>query len=495
MQNTRRTARRAFASLGAAAALVAGTLALAVGPAAAVGDCAISGASNGVIGAQQTLNVNDCGNYGSMTVAYANGNGQNVSLFQGAYGPNAQALWSPNSTGQANLQLGGVTYATVNITKASTATTLDAPNNAKVGQATKLTVTVASQALSSYSPTGQVVVKDVNGATLATMGLTQQGNGSSYAYYWWTPPAAGTYTFQATYSGDSSASGSTSPQDFTVATPNGNPISLSVPPTLTAGVPATLQANVYPSSVQGSVGFTVNGQPISASIPLQNGVAKFQWTPPAAGAITLGASYTTNQGGSGSTSQQVTVVAGPVTGDVITLTQPGFGTWAPNGTYTVAAGSSTTFTASTLSGSPVTLSETGACSVNGLTLVAGPNGTTCNLVAKSAGGNGYAASSYGYTVTVGIGQQTANVNPPISGRVNKGKAIVLEGPGQGDTNAGQNIVWSVKKSSKSVCKLGFPADGSVTVKLVKKGSCTVTGKAPGVPGQWAPYAIARTYTA
>ena len=116
-------------------------------------------------------------------------------------------------------------------------------------------------------------------------------------------------------------------------------------------------------------------------------------------------------------------------------------------------------------------------------------------MATTAGGNGYAPARVGYTVSTGIGQQTANVNPPVSGRVNKGKAIVLEGPGQGDTNAGQNIVWRVGKGSKKICRLGFPADGSVTVTLTKRGQCTVTGTAPGVPGQWSAYRISRTYRA
>lgn len=498
MHNHQRTARRAFASLAATAAMLAAGLSLATAPASAdiLGGC-LSGQSNNVIGVQQVLTLGGSCQWDpntGLTVTYTNAAGATIGTQPVVISGNV-ALWSPNNIGQAALSLSGTQQAVVSISPTSTTTTFDVPNNAQVGVATKMNVTVSAQALSQYSPAGQVIVKDINGATLATMGLTSNGNGTSYAYYWWTPPAAGPYTFQATYTGEANAKGSTSPQDLTLATPNGSPIALNVPPNLQVGVPATLQATVYPTTAQGSVGFTVNGQPISASIPIQNGVAKFQWTPTAAGTITLGASYTTNQGGSGSTSQQVNIVAGQTTPDQITLTVPGVATWLPNGTYTVAAGSNTSLTASTLSGSAVTLSETGPCAISGLTIVAGPNGSTCNIVAKSAGGNGYAPVSYGYTLQVGIGQQTANVNPPISGRVNKGKAIVLESPGQQDTNAGQNIVWSVTKASKKVCKLGFPADGSVTVKLTKSGQCTVTGRAPGVPGQWAPYAIARTYRA
>ena len=40
---------------------------------------------------------------------------------------------------------------------------------------------------------------------------------------------------------------------------------------MTQGVPVTLVATVAPAGVQGSVGFTLNGAPISASIPIVNG--------------------------------------------------------------------------------------------------------------------------------------------------------------------------------------------------------------------------------
>ena len=50
-----------------------------------------------------------------------------------------------------------------------------------------------------------------------------------------------------------------------------------------AGQTVTLVATVFPAGTQGSVGFTVNGAPISASIPLNaQGQASFPWTPPMA---------------------------------------------------------------------------------------------------------------------------------------------------------------------------------------------------------------------
>jgi hypothetical protein len=265
---------------------------------------------------------------------------------------------------------------------------------------------------------------------------------------------------------------------------------------LTQGVPVTLIANVVPASVQGTVGFTLNGNPISAAIPIVNGQSTFQWTPTVTGQVTLGASYTTNQGGSGSTTDVVNIVAGPAQSDKITLVQPGWGPWMPNNSYTLGNGSSFAFQASTLSGAPVTLSETGPCQVSGLTITVPVGSGVCNLQASSPGGSGYAPITFGYTVNLIPGVQTADVAAPPSGRFKVGRVLVLESPGQTDTNAGQNIRWNVLKKGggRKHCKLLYPDNGSVTLRIASKGSCTVVGRAPGVAGQWQPFRTARNYT-
>jgi hypothetical protein len=241
------------------------------------------------------------------------------------------------------------------------------------------------------------------------------------------------------------------------------------------------------------VGFTFNGQPISASIQIINGSASMQWTPTAAGAAVLGASYTTNGGASGSTTDKVNIVSGPTQQDIITLTQPGWGTWAPNGQYRLPNGSSTTMTASTLSGSPVTLSETGPCSVSGLTITVPVSSGQCNVQASSPGGRGYAPVSYGYTVLPTVGNQTAIISAPLSGKLTKGRSYVLESPGQINTNAGQNISWTITQGKNTTCKLAYPSNGSVTIKMLKSGVCNIRGTAPGVPDQWNPYVVTRSY--
>lgn len=493
---------RRLAAGTASLAVVAGALAFAAAPAQA--DPVASGYGNGTAGVVQVISVNGAcpSNQLSFSATYSNGAVSTAAPVSSGADGSATIYWTPSIAGTVTSAMIGstcspVTLGGASIAQVSTTTTFNAPNVAKVGQATKVTVYVTSANQSTYQPTGTVIVRDGSGNQVGSpMGLTAgPGQGQSYAYWWWTPPTQGTYVFQATYSGDANATTSQSYADTINASSSGNTISLSAPATVTAGSPVTLTASLVPSSMQGSVGFTYNGQPISASIPIVNGQASMSWNPTGSGAGVLGANYTTNGGATGSTTSKVTVNAGPTQSDLITLTQPGYGTWAPNGTYNLGKGSSFAFQASTLSGAPVTLAVSGPCTVSGLTLTVNGSGAACNLSAKSTGQNGYGPVTQNYTVNTTIGQQTATVAAPPSGPVNLKKTIILEAPGQADTNAGQNIVWSVQKSSKKVCKLGFPSDGSVTVKLVKRGQCTVNGKAPGIPGQWAPFKVQRTYTA
>jgi len=492
--------RTALVSLGASGAVLLGLVAGASPATADIGSCAISGNSAfGVIGSLQVLSINNCNDAQNVLVTFANGAAQTVPVFNAA-GTVATANWTPTQIGIANLALQGFTsttgtLATSNVQQTPTTTTISAPNTAQVGVPTQITVTVQSNSPSGYRPTGTVTVRDGNGATITTMGLTPgTGNGQSFAYWRWTPPSQGSFIFQATYSGDPNATGSTSPVDVVSATASGGTISLAAPGTMTQGVPVVLTATVVPWNVQGSVGFTLNGQPISASVPLINGVATFTWTPNVVGRVTLGANYMTNGGRSGSTSDPVNIVAGPVSVDVVTLTQPGFGTWAPNGVYTLGNGSSFTFQASTLSGAPVTLKNTGACSNTGLTLTIPVGSGTCNLIATSAGGAGYAPVSQGYTVNMVPGTQTATLAAPNSGNFSTGRTVRLQNPSQGRTNAGQTVHWRVT-SGGSRCRITYPSNGAVNVQLRKRGQCTVVASAAGIANQWNAFRLQRTYTA
>ena len=481
----------------AASALLLGTVGIAAVPAQAA-TMSLSGPSSGVPGAIATYTLTS-GTVGNIILQDSTGAqygsdqtwefGTPSVAFTFALPNSSIALYARNTdTGDISNTINVAIGSTV-----STATYITAPNVATVGTATKITVNVVSQGQTAYAPTGTVTVFDGSGNVVNTMGLTADGRSKSYAYWWWTPPTPGSYAFTARYNGDAVATSSTSATDLVNASISGNTISLAAPATMTVGVPVTLTSTLVPSTIQGSVGFTFNGQPISASIQIRNGSASFQWTPTVAGAAVLGASYTTNGGASGSTTDKVNIVSGPAQQDVITFTQPGWGSWAPGGQYRLPNGTSTTMAASTLSGSPVTLTETGPCSVSGLTITVPVASGQCNIQASSPGGRGYAPVSYGYTVLPTLGNQTATLAAPLSGKLTKGRTYVIETPGQVDTNAGQNISWRITQGKNSVCKLGYPADGSVTLKMIKKGVCNIRGTAPGVPNQWNPYVVTRSY--
>jgi len=451
----------------AASALVLGAVGLASAPAQA----AVTG-FGGAVGVLQTVTVTDVTTSGvgqsTCTVTPTINGVAQASTSGTLQGTTLTFQWTPANVGAATFSMSDCTTTSIipaaSITQVTTTTIISTPNTAPLNQAVRVNITVQSASPSTYTPTGQVVVRNANGAVLSTMGLTPgPGVGQSFAYYWWTPTAAGTFFFVATYNGDSNATTSVSPQD------------------------------TFPSGTQGPVGFTVNGQPISASVPLNaQGQASFTWTPTAAGQITLGASYMTSQGGSGSTSERVTVVAGAAAKDTISLTQPGVGPWNPNGVYTVPNGTTFTFQASTQSGSPVTLSDTGPCQVNGLTLTVDVGSGQCNLVASSPGGPGYAANQQGYTVVASPGTQALTFQPPASSRVNRGRNIRLEANGGSDTNAGQAVNWRAINSG-GVCRVTFPANGSVIVRTTGAGTCQIRGIAQAVPGQWNRMVVNYTY--
>ena len=82
---------------------------------------------------------------------------------------------------------------------------------------------------------------------------------------------------------------------------------------------------------------------------------------------------------------------------------------------------------------------------------------------------------------------TAKLAAPASGNINVGKTVTLEKPNQGKTNAKQTISWKITSGKNSICKLSFPSDGSVKLKILKKGTCKVQANAKAVSGQWNAY--------
>lgn len=495
-------------------ATIAGSIAFATAPASAA---SIGGWGSGPVGVAQTISISGMSSGGTQDGQCNDGsepfnatiNGvaqptQNINVVNG----NATITYIPAVAGAATWTLGSggiggcdiVSGPAMTIRQTPTVTVVSAPNTATTGQATVINVLVTAAGTSNYVPTGSVRLNTGFGVNITTMGLTPSFNGgvlnpqappgatvnSSFAFYRWTPPSNGTYTFQSVYSGDANALTSTSVVDTLLATPSGGTIALNAPNTATVGVPISISATVFPTTSTGSVGFTLNGQPISASVPLVNGVATYTWTPTVAGNSNLGANYMTNDGRSGSAqAQPIAISAGPVQTDSITLVQPGFGPWSPNGVYTLGNGTTFAFQASTLSGAPVTLSETGPCNLNGLTLVIDTGSGQCNLMATSAGGPGYAPVKFGYTILMAPGTQTAALAAPRTGTtIQRGRTVRLENATQGQTNAGQQVNWTVLKNSRNICRLRFLSSGAVNLQVQRPGQCNVRATAPAVPNSW-----------
>jgi hypothetical protein len=326
--------KKSLTLVAASVALAVGSLAGAAPASASLDVLSMSGPQSGTPGQNVTYQVSGVGQTltaGTLILSDQNGTQRATAPVGVGAGTVPLTFQVPSSGSPLNLTASNYDENYVLIGQSNTitlsfdrnvptSTQISAPNNAKVGAATKITVYVQSQNGSSYSPTGNVVFRDASGNVISTNGLAPNGAGSAYAYWWWTPPAAGTYVFIANYQGDGIAQASTSQQDVVFASASGSTISLTAPGTMTVGVPVVLTATLVPRTIQGSVGFTYNGAPISASVPIVNGVANFTWTPTVAGKATIGANFTTNGGQSGSTSDSVTIAAGPAQQDTIALT-------------------------------------------------------------------------------------------------------------------------------------------------------------------------------
>jgi hypothetical protein len=268
---------------------------------------------------------------------------------------------------------------------------------------------------------------------------------------------------------------------------------LANPPGYVAGSPSVLTAVVSVVPPSGTVTFTINGGVIAGNVPVQgNGQAQAMWTPPAPGTYTVGAKWVGNGGLTGTAQETANVGSTPAATDQILIITATGTTLTPGATYTGANGSSITFTSSTSSGAPVKFAVSGPCSITGTTFTVKQGNGQCRVTASSAGGNGYGPASATVTVNLVPGNQTAKLAAPSSGNINVGKTVTLEKPSQGKTNAGQPITWKVTKGT-SICTLKFPSDGSVKLKVNKKGSCTVEAKAKAVSGQWKAYKTTRTY--
>lgn len=511
-----RRARGLIAAVTATFALVLGSVAMAQPAAADV--VSLTGVqASGLTGVPQNLTITTnslCGIIPSpgTAVVYGNANGVTAQLgvatFQTCIGTSTLQFtyqWIPS---QATVWY---VYAVVDGTQSDSArsavspvpttTTVSAPDTVKVGAAVTLTAKVTAGAGAIFSPQGTVQFSIVNGGNIGSPVALNQLVPSA-AQVQWVPAVLGATSIVATYTpanngtpNQNTTCGTTcvSTPDTVQVTSTGVNMYLADPPSASAGVPTTLTAIISVVPPTGTVNFLVNGAALATNVPVQpNGYAQTSWTPPGAGNYTILANWTASNGTKGSAQEVLPVGSAPAQSDQIIVVTSGGTTLTPGATYTAANGSSITFSSSTSSGATATFTETGPCTITSNTFSVSQGNGSCRVTATSPGGNGYGPATAVVTVNLVPGDQTAKLAWPKSGNVNVGKTITLEKSNQGKTNIGKPITWKVT-SGTSICKLSYPSDGSVKLKVAKKGKCTVQASAKGVSGQWNPYKQTRNY--
>ena len=190
----------------------------------------------------------------------------------------------------------------------SSSISFTASPTAKIGQYNLLTVSITSSD-GVTQPEGGVIFRNQAGEIIGSA-ATGRGNSVANAVAtlpWW-PTQQTSYVFTAQYNvaPGISLTGSTTPSDFSIlATPSGQNVSMSAPQ-MYLGIPATMTATVYPSTLQGSVGFTANGWGLGPSVPIAGDGATFSFTPGSLGWQQFGVSFTsTNVAGAPGTGGSV----------------------------------------------------------------------------------------------------------------------------------------------------------------------------------------------
>lgn len=398
-------------ALSAALALGLGLSATVAGtaPATAASNGFIA-APNGMVGVPEQILISAPGAKGQ-TVTIGLQLGSAAQTLQTAIGSNGfgSVTWTPGAAGTWSINgLGSIANlgsTTATVVPMPTYTVLLAQNNVLQGASNNLLAGVVAP-IGTLAPTGSVTLTS-GPATVGSAPLTGNfGGNTSTATIPWTPTAGGPIDIQATYNPASGGQlASTSP----VSTPNSSgaiaTVSMRWPTNLYVGTQTTFQAVLGAGIPDGSVAWWMDGVGISGSMPTVNGVATFQWAPPASGQHTISVQYTgarPTQTGllwyNGSSSQVVNVQ--PARGqDNITVNPPGQPAWSIAQPITLQAGRTVTLVGTSQSGTPVLFSEQGPCAIAGAVLTALSAGQ-CQVTAISPGNAQLTPGSETYTITV-----------------------------------------------------------------------------------------------
>ncbi len=196
-----------------------------------------------------------------------------------------------------------------------TSLTIQAPGTATTGVSVDLTATV-----SPSSAQGSVQFKD-NGANIGAP--VTVANGAAVLPHTFT--GAGAHSITAEFTGAVGFTNATAAaQGVTVTDPDvETSLTVVVPTTATTGSSVDLTATVNPANAQGSVQFTVNGNPVGAPVAVSNGAASFPYTFNAVGSFQVSAEFTGAVGftNSSAAGQSVTV-SDPVQQTELSVTVP-----------------------------------------------------------------------------------------------------------------------------------------------------------------------------
>ena len=313
-----------------------------------------------------------------------------------AWSPSAAGVWTISGLGIATSL--GITN--INVAALSTGTTVLAPNNAQVGQATSLLAVVTAPS-GTVSPQGTVTFTNQNSNVIATGTLIPLvGTSNSSVSVSWTPTGSGNAGVTAIFTpSNGNTMGSASPQAIVVLSTDVVPVAMAVSQSIRVGQPVLLSAVLGFNMPAGSAAFISNLGPLSASIATINGVANFVWVPNQLGVQNLRANYSSSiRNTSGSSVQSVNVLPA-LPADSIALSISGIGSVNQGSQISLVVGQSRALTTTTTSGSPVIFTEDGPCVISGNNIVALGVGQ-CVLTADSPGTTAYTADTNTYIISV-----------------------------------------------------------------------------------------------
>ena len=370
-------------------------------------------ATNGVAWTPQTITIKAGKKAGAtVTIAVSGSAGGSTTLTAPVNSAGfAYASWTPTASGTFTLTASGtagqIGTSSVVVVPAPTTTTLFVPANVQPGVAVPIFAEVDTLS-SAVAASGTVTVRDQNGNVVATGTLVASGNaGEASTRMSWTPsPGSPVLTATFTPATNAFTSSTSLPEDPFVG--GSWTVSLTAPPVMYVGVPATLGAVIgagIPTTVGGSAAFNLNIDGFNfyvmgGSNQINAGVATYQWTPTQAGLQTIRVQYASNNLEYNGTASQVVNVQPAPSPDAITLTPTGAPAWNPGMVGTLTQGDTVTLTPTSVSGNPVTMAANGPCAFEDAVLtMLGPG--TCTVTATSFGNGGsVSATTSDYTITI-----------------------------------------------------------------------------------------------